>query len=327
MKLSYRTVAVCSAAIFVCAANAQMNIVISPNAALSANAQALAAFGRAADRWEALFNDPITITVNGGLANLGAGVLGSASSVILQSTYDSFRNAMVTDAANEASNAIVASLPTSAQFSGLFQAGSSFSGSMIASKANLKALGFTGLDASFGVSDANINFNSTFTFDYDPSNGITAGQIDFEAVAAHEIGHALGFFSAAGDTGSVSPNTLDLFRFRTGSVPGNAAAFTTAQRSLTSGTDDSFSDTVNNWRMSTGSDGFQTSHWKADELTGTTIGLMDPSLGNGQLGVITAADIRALDFIGYEYNPVPEPATLAALGIGALALMRRRRKA
>jgi hypothetical protein len=326
MKLSYRVLAVCTASVVVGVASAQMNIVINPNATLSGNAPALAAFQRAADQWENWFNDPITVTIAAGMANLGGGILGQAQSVILLDSYTNLRNAMVNDAANEASNAIVASLPTSAQFSGLFQPGSSFSGNMIGTKANLKALGYGGLDGAFGATDATITFNTVFNFDFDASNGIGAGLTDFEAVAAHEIGHALGFFSAAGDTGSVSPSTLDMFRFRTASVPGNAGAFTSTARSLTSGTDDSFSDTVNNWRMSTGSDGFQTSHWKADDITGITIGLMDPSLAPGQLGVMTAADRRAIDLIGYELNPVPEPATMAALGMGALALLRRRRK-
>lgn len=43
--------------------------------------------------------------------------------------------------------------------------------------------------------DGSITFNSKRTFDFDPSNGITAGQFDFVGTATHEIGHVLGFIS------------------------------------------------------------------------------------------------------------------------------------
>ena len=55
---------------------------------------------------------------------------------------------------------------------------------MIGTKANLKALGFQGLDAAFGVSDATMQFNSNFTFDYDNSDGVGAGLVDFETVGS-----------------------------------------------------------------------------------------------------------------------------------------------
>lgn len=331
MKLSFKSVAIGSMVLAVGSAHAQMNIVINPNASLSGNAAALAAFQRAANKWASLFSDPITVNINAGLASLGSGIIGSTSSVELSGTYTTIRNQMVTDAADEgASNAIVASLPTAAQFTALVASGSSLSGNVFGTKANLKALGFTGLDGSFGANDADITFSSNFNFDYDNSNGVAAGTMDFETIATHELGHALGFVSGAGDTGSIAPSTLDLYRFRTSNLPTNASQFTNNARSLTSGSDDSFSDTVNSWRMSTGfasgGDGRQTSHWKSDELTGTYIGVMDPTVDFGVIEPITNADIRAFDLIGYDLKPVPEPATMAVLGIGALAMIRKKRK-
>ncbi|MBC8064506.1 MAG: PEP-CTERM sorting domain-containing protein, partial [Chlorobia bacterium] len=70
----------------------------------------------------------------------------------------------------------------------------------------------------------------------------------------------------------------------------------------------------------------QASHWKDDQLTNQLIGLMDPTLNFGVSYGPTEADVRALDVIGYNRAPVPEPASLAALGLGALALLRRRKK-
>src|SRR5262249_48914448 len=140
-------------------------------------------------------SDPITITINADLAPLKPGVLGSTSSVLFEAGYNTIRDAMVADAANEVTNGIIASTPTAAQFSVIVPFDRFLSGKILASKANLKALGFTELDALYGVSDASITFSTSYAFDFDNSNGVTAGQIDFETVAAHEIGHALGFFS------------------------------------------------------------------------------------------------------------------------------------
>jgi hypothetical protein len=322
------------------------DIVISAGAALSANPAALAAFNRAALAWEARISDPITITISADLAALGSGILGSTSSVVLQASYSTIRNQMVADAADEgADDAIVASLPTSAQFTATIPGGTLLSSNLSVSKANAKALGFTGLDGTFGVNDATINFSSTFAFDYDNSDGVGAGLIDFETVAAHEIGHALGFSSFvdsvnAGAT-TVQLLTLDLFRFAndTAADPTSAAQFTTFARNMIPGVDtitDEILGATAEYRMSTGltnaafpgTDGRQASHWKADELTSTFIGLMDPTLSTGQFYGPQNSDFRALDLIGYDIVAVPEPSAtglaLALLGFAGWRENRRR---
>src|SRR5205814_3391674 len=99
------------------------------------------------------------------------------------------------------------------------------------SDSTARAIGLLPATAQSTDEAAMIGFNSNFTFDFDPSDGITAGQIDFDAVATHEIGHALGFDSEAG--GSLPRTSVwDLYRFRTGTTTNT---FTTAQRILTIG--------------------------------------------------------------------------------------------
>jgi hypothetical protein len=76
-----------------------------------------------------------------------------------------------------------------------------------------------------------------------------------------------------------------------------------------------------------GTDGRQAGHWKADELTGNFIGLMDPTLAPGQFYGPQDSDFRALDLIGFEIAPVPEPQSiLIAVSLAGLAGWRERRK-
>ena len=182
------------------ASTASAGFVININAGsgLSGNAAALAAFDRAAQQYESIFFDDITVTIDADFLNFNdVNVIGSTSSVTLSTDFDTIRNAIVADGVVDG-DGIVAFLPTAGQFSAFVPQGFVISGAMAATKANLKALGFAGLDdpvsaGGFGLTDATINFNTQFSFDFDNSDGVGAAMVDFETVAAHEIGHALGF--------------------------------------------------------------------------------------------------------------------------------------
>lgn len=306
---------------------AGFDIVLVPGAGLAADPAALAAFERAAARWEAVIADPIVVTIAADFADIGnPGIIGQSSSVLLQGPYDAIRDAMVSDGDAEGDDGILAALPAAAKFAVSLPAGFSLTGNVLGTKANLKALGFTDLDASFGTTDATITFNSTFSFDLDSSDGVDPGTIDFETTAVHELGHALGFLSSVdfvdgGSGGLVWPNTLDLERFANGTSrdPSSPAQFASFARSMIPGADAIVDDVDAEWRMSTGlqnGDGRQASHWKDDGLTGAFVGIMDPTLPSATVEAITLADLRALDLIGYDIaigseslcGAAPEPA-------------------
>ena len=326
-------------------------LVIQFDAPALVGTAAMAALERAADTWEAVFRDPVTVNVSVDLLSLGSpSVLGQTSSVVLAGPHDLIRDAMAFDGLAESDDGVVAYLPTVSEFSAtvLGLAPNVFfglSGELSATKANLKALGFdaASLDASFGVADASIQFNADFPFDFDRGDGVSPNLTDFETVAAHEIGHVLGFDSvvdtvdllaAFGIVVDLSPRTLDLFRFDPAQVPTTTAEFTSAPRLLVPGFPDFFTfedqfpavfaDLDNLFPLSTGfylGDGRQASHWKDNDLTGSLVGMMDPTLALGQHFTLSAADIRALDLIGWDFDPaVGEPASIA-LVVAALLLL------
>lgn len=287
------------------------SINLEAGSGLLANPDALNAWQNAVAKWESILQDAVTITIDGDLAPLGSGVLGSTSSRSFYTAYATVRDAVVAD--RSADESFIAQMPTAAEFDAEVPPGMSTSGNLSATKANLRALGF---DMSFDDPnpDATITFSTGFAddFDYDPTDGITPGMFDFEGIVLHEIGHVLGFVSEvdyadwlrdSGFTDALTPSTLDLFRTAPGAGHAN---FTTATRTITTGdlrsvqtTYDGNGDLI----MSTGralGDGRQASHWKANELSGTYIGAMDPTLARGELTVVTNNDKRAFGIIGWD---------------------------
>lgn len=177
--------------------------------------------------------------------------------------------------------------------------------------------------------DASISFNSLINFDFDPSDGISAGATDFIGVAIHEMGHGLGFVSGVDlydvyscpngpgcgiftdeefqEIGGLN-STLDFFRYNS-----------SGQLDWSVGSDSFFSidggltQYNGNSGFSSGSyhgDGWQASHWEAPRVNPgvddrftcnktNRIGIMNPYLCSGQTGDLTNEDIAAFDAMGW----------------------------
>lgn len=271
-------------------------------------AQVLSALNAAGGLWESRFSDDVTVQINVDYRNLGsASIIGQASSTMLQGSFNTIRNAMVADAADESDDWITGFLPTAAQFKALLPSRITKSGNLMLTQANALALGFGRVTAV----DGTIEFNSSFNFDFNNEDGVSG--TDFETVALHEIGHILGFVSVVDQvdamlrnrvTGQVTARTLDLFRFGSTDNPGNSTQFKGMSRELRPGRV-AFLDDITSAEdpLSTGfynGDGRQASHWKDDALTGALMGVMDPTLPQGVVMPITAIDVRALDLIGWD---------------------------
>lgn len=175
-------------------------------------AQARDGFEAAAKIWESRLKDPVAINITAGFQSLGAGIVGQTGSTSAVVNYSTIRDAIRADVRTKADELAAANLVNGNSISfftntlGTFDDGSSISFDSVGNSvfstvdntrldvntANLKALGFAGLES---INDGTVTFNSDFAFDFDRSDGIDADKMDFIGVAAHEIGHALGFVS------------------------------------------------------------------------------------------------------------------------------------
>ncbi len=236
-------------------------------------------------------------------------MLGSTSSPSLSNvSYSTVRSTLVNGANTPATQAIYNALPTT-----VVPTDSGSISTVSVSSSIARAIGLLNATAQPSDTAARIGFNSTFTFDFDPSDGIASGQTDFEAVATHEIGHALGFTSRSG-AATPTPAMWDLYRFRSGTTD---STFTTANRIMTVGgptinsqyyfvpgqPEIGLSDGGPSGSTDNNGDGNQSSHWRQASRNGGVfagyIGIMDPRIPSGIERAITPNDTQALNVFGY----------------------------
>jgi uncharacterized protein (TIGR03437 family) len=316
-----------------------LRIILRATAQLENFPEAKAAFIRAAQNWESQILTPISIIVDVDYGSTffgenynNANTIGQTQSQTLRAAtgYPLFRTALLTGASSSAETTLYNALPT-----GQLPTDQGNLTAVATASAVFRALGLLSATANpdtetqFG-DPPRIGFNSAFPFDFDPSNGINPSQLDFDGVATHEIGHALGFSSAVGEkelnaNADLRVTVLDFFRFRPGI---NLGTLPTAQRILASGGTQIFFGGGAELGLSTGrpdgtgGDRNQASHWKADENTGTYIGIMDPTASRGERDQITQNDLIALDTIGYRVRSAQQQISVAptALDFGDVAL-------
>jgi hypothetical protein len=343
-----------------------MTFVLNNLGGVEVGTNAYKGFTAAAQLFSNFFKDDITIRLDVQFSQLPPNVLGSTGSTTNQGPYTLIKQLLAADAktkydatavANLTNNAALTFVTNEPPISGpidsrtrFLDADNSFDNLNVQiNTAQVKALG---LNPVYNAAtnplgrDGSVSFSTEFNWDFDRSDGITAGAIDFVGVAAHEIGHALGFRSgvdladinaAPGDTtparglGAIAWGTVhDLFRY--GSFDGQTvldwSVNSPACHSIDAGA--TCTGALSTGRLN--GDLRQASHWKDDSLTNVLIGLMDPTAsgpgGTRPFQAITQADLIAFDVMGYDLVSVPEPATWAMMigGFGFVGAAARRRR-
>jgi hypothetical protein len=275
-----------------------LNVVFSLGA--SVPAAAVPAFVAAEAYLEGQFTaDTMTVTIPISFAALSPGVIGGTGSSYGSLTWASTRSTLV--AGMDGTDTIQSFLPTASLPVRYSTSSTTNENQTFWTFANFKANG-----GSVAGNDASMQYSTAFPFDYDPSNGVSAGTISLQDVIIHETGHALGCTSGV-DFRNRDLEVFDVFRFRRtdGSSdfnPDTTAEFTARPRWCVRNNpnDDVNLDVIGaaEYAVSDGSP-YQASHFREQV---PAIGIMDPAFSYGETfypNFMRTSDITLFDAIGY----------------------------
>jgi hypothetical protein len=248
-------------------------------------------FNQVASFFASAFLDPITINISVGYGEVGgkalaSGAIGESHIFFNTTSYSQIKSALAADAKSAVDQSAVASLPASDPTGG---------GHFFISTAEAKALGISngsGLDGSVGFT-ANSGL-----YDFDNSNGVSSGQLDFFGVVAHEVTEIMGRELLVGQTVGSTPNSYvpgDLFHFASAGArtfSGTQAGFFSADNGATN---------LGNFNTNPGGD---FGDWAGSVGADAFLAFA----GKGVVLPVSANDIKVMDVLGWDVSSSTPPA-------------------
>ena len=262
---------------------------------------AIAALESVAVYIEQLYSDEVTVSINITYAPLGPGILGVAQSYIAGNpSWTTTLNSLINDM--DGDDSVQTWLPNTSTIPVRYNYGSSTITDE--NRIYFRVAPYNAVIGSYPSLAAQITFSTNFTFDYDPRDGVSGHC--FQTVAAHEIGHVLGFGCGASYL-SNDMEVLDIYRFQltdgTGDYnPDTWYEFQTTARMVDEpvGNDDANCDMIAvEYQMSDG-DPYQSSHFSQNNVDA----IMQPTIGAGATrypNFFQVPDRDMFDAIGWDY--------------------------
>lgn len=244
-------------------------------------AQVEAAINLGAQALEVLYTNNIVVNITIMFTNnidLGQSIFNLTGGPVYSDITNLLRAARTTTADSNS----VASLPASDPTGG---------GTWLIPTAEAKALGGGYVATNDPGLDGTVQFASTVTYTYNPTNRGVAGEFDLTSVAEHEISEVLGRGWLLGVNISGAYLPYDLFRFTNNAARSFDINATSPYFSADNGVTvlsyfnpDVTAGDPQDWQIHSPADSF------------------DYSLTDGQEGYLTVADLTSLDVLGYSLN-------------------------
>ena len=287
--------------------------------AFSASEEVLAAFEQAAQVWEKLLVDDVTIYVLTSFEALDSDKgLGGWKPEFLEFPIEDIYEALREDSSSPSDRRALRSMPIPGEATSI--PGRDGTGRRVFTlnawvtsrdgeyrQRSIHTLSLTGPQAKALVmipadqegGDMVLQINSDIRWDFNPSDGIEGGHFDLVGTLVHEIGHGLGFFSGVDSPLYVSQpesifGVLDLFRFNDSDGSkrwdlgrgGNPSLATEDGRKL-------LGDLCSDAELGAG-------HWRGSKEAGEYLGIMSVDELRGVVGSMMELDQVAIDLVGWE---------------------------